>query len=371
MELLNATRMQAGYTLGLDPDGRERAVVVVKGTFRIPDDPDREPRLADEQVPLVMADEFTGEPGFSSVVYESEYAPFKPRCDVLLNGSAYAPWGRPAYEVKVALRVGPIDKSFNVVGDRVWKDAGVTSMASSPEPFVTLPISYDRAYGGTDVSERDPDKQDAYGDNPVGLGYYPLQDAETTAGRPLPNTEEIGRPATSTKGKFRPMSFGAIGRNFASRVPLAGTYDQDWVDNTFPFLPDDFDPLYFQSAPPDQQMDYPKGGEWIELENLTPAGQTRFRLPRVQVPVEFTDEHFEREETQAVADTLIIEPDAGRFMLVWRVSRPLKRNLFELRQCVVGRMPRGWYRARALGKDYYPSLSAMVAARAGEELDVS
>ena len=64
------------------------------------------------------------------------------------------------------------------------------------------------------------------------------------------------------------MAFGAISRNFASRYPLAGTYDQDWQDNVFPFLPRDFDPLYYQAAPPEQQMDYPSGGEGIELRRL-------------------------------------------------------------------------------------------------------
>lgn len=59
MELLNATKMQAGYTMGMAPDGRESLVVVVKGTFRIPEE-GREPELAEEQVPLVMADVFAG-----------------------------------------------------------------------------------------------------------------------------------------------------------------------------------------------------------------------------------------------------------------------------------------------------------------------
>ena len=37
--------------------------------------------------------------------------------------------------------------------------------------------------------------------------------------------------------RLRGMSFGVIGRNFKSRFPLAGTYDQNWMDNVFPFLP--------------------------------------------------------------------------------------------------------------------------------------
>jgi hypothetical protein len=67
MELLNATGLQAGYTLGIDPDGRELVVVVAKGTFQIPAQGEA-PQLAPEQVPLVMADDFTGEPGRSAVV---------------------------------------------------------------------------------------------------------------------------------------------------------------------------------------------------------------------------------------------------------------------------------------------------------------
>ena len=47
-----------------------------------------------------MADTFTGEPGFSAPVYEVDFAPRKPRCDVLLVGSAYAPEGRPATRVR-------------------------------------------------------------------------------------------------------------------------------------------------------------------------------------------------------------------------------------------------------------------------------
>src|ERR1700679_737506 len=103
MQLLNATRMQAGYTMGMNPDGRESLVVAVKGTFNLPQNGE-EPQLAATQVPLVDSDVFTGEPGFSAPLYESDYAAVKPRCDVLLNGSAYAPGGRPAKRVTVSLQ---------------------------------------------------------------------------------------------------------------------------------------------------------------------------------------------------------------------------------------------------------------------------
>ena len=63
MELLNATKMIAGYTHGMRPDGRELLVVVIKGTFDLPRNGEAA-RLADEQLPLVEAESFIGEPGF-------------------------------------------------------------------------------------------------------------------------------------------------------------------------------------------------------------------------------------------------------------------------------------------------------------------
>src|SRR5437870_4570846 len=64
MELINVTRMAAGCSMGIEPTGRELLVVVVKGTFVLPKSAEQV-RLHDEQVPLVMADTFSGEPGFS------------------------------------------------------------------------------------------------------------------------------------------------------------------------------------------------------------------------------------------------------------------------------------------------------------------
>ena len=363
MELLNATQMPAQYTLGTDPQARERLVVVVKGTFRLPDRPDQEAELADEQAPLVMADQFTGEPGMSATLYESEFPPVKPRCDVLLNGSAYAPGGKPARQVTVGLRVGGMRKSFNVLGNRTWDKVLFSVTPTEPQPFEVMPISYDCAYGGVDARPDDPENRKAYMKNPVGVGYYPLARGKRLIGRPLSNTAEIGDPQMKANGNYLPMAFGPIGRNFEPRPACAGTYDQNWIDNVFPFLPADFDPLYYQSAPQDQQIDYPTGGEEVELVNLTPDEHRKFHLPEIDVPVEFTNASYERTETLAVLDTIIIEPDLSRLMLVWRAAMPLKRNIFEMKQVVVGRMSRAWYRARETGKTYYRSLGHLARAQ--------
>ena len=108
MELINATRMTAGYNMGLEPSGRELLVVVIKGTFVLPK-PGEQVRLHDEQLPLIMADTFTGEPGFSAPVREIDFAPCKHACDVLLTGHARAPTGRQVTRLRAGLRVGPME----------------------------------------------------------------------------------------------------------------------------------------------------------------------------------------------------------------------------------------------------------------------
>jgi hypothetical protein len=362
MELINATKMIAAYAPGLQPDGRELLVVVVKGSFVLPKNGE-EPVLADEQAEMVFADEFTGEPGFSAPKYESDFAPIKPRCDVLLNGSAYAPGGGPVERVDVGLRVGSMSKIFTVVGNRTWRKGLLGISATKPEPFVKMPISYDNAFGGIDKNHPDEKKHRFYLENHAGKGFHSELAAEFIEGAPLPNTEELGQRITSPKGKYRPMAFGPVGRAWQPRPKFAGTYDQNWQDNVFPFLPADFDNQYYQSAPQDQQIDYPRGGEEVEMFNLTPDGRRTFKLPTLEMAVCFFLRNGEKPEAAAPLDTIILEPDLNRFILAWRIALPLKKNMLEMDRVVVGRMSPAWYRAQELGKTYYSSLKVLIEER--------
>ena len=364
MELVNATRFEAGFTQGLRVDGREWLVVVIKGTYVLPAS-GQAATLAEEQQPLVEADEFHGEPGFSAPRLESDYAPIKPRCDVILNGSAYAPQGKPATRVSVGLRVGEVSKVFDVVGDRQW-EAGATGIgAGFATPFTCKTISYDVAFGGTDRFSEDPAKHDAFMRNPSGIGYRKGLTTGPINGTPMPNTEERGDPITSPLGEYVPMSFGPVARAWQPRCRHGGTYDQAWLDDVFPFLPQDFDDRYFQCAPEDQQTEHLAGGEQVTLVNLTPDGHRQFSVPAETLPVYFIRADGERVEAQPVIDTLSLEPDADRFSMTWRTHLPLRRNMLEIAQVVVGDPPRTWWRAKAEGKPYYAGLADAVRAADG------
>lgn len=345
MDFINATRMETGYTMGLEPSGRELLVVAIKGTFRIPADAGGRLALSEVQIPLVMSDEYFGEPGKSAPKYEVDFAPRKQRCDVLLNGTAYAPGAEATRRVKVGVAIGSWSKSFCVVGDRVWFTAG-NVRSSEPEPFVALPITYDMAFGGVDLRHEDSAQHAAFTANPSGRGFHKHLDPQWLEGSPLPNTEELGLEVTAPDGTYRPMSFGPVGRHWEPRIRYAGTYDQHWQNTVFPFLPTDFDDQYYQAAPADQQLPLPVGEQTVTLLNLTPEGRRVFTLPHFEAPVQIFPRKGPREDLIARVDTIVIEPDLERVTLTWRVARPLKRNMFEIGQVLVGRKGPEWWQKR-------------------------
>lgn len=360
MELVNSTRMVAGYTMGLEPGGRELLVIAVKATFRLPEEQGGRLQLAEEQAPLVLSDEFFGEPGLSAPKYEIDYSPRKQRCDILLNGQAYAPGGRPVDRVTVGLRVGNWSKSFSVVGDRRWYWAGGPRI-TSPTPFAMQPFSYDQAFGGTDKRPEDPSLHVAFMQNPSGRGFHGNLKEEWLEGSPLPNTEELGVAVTQPDGVYRPMSFGIIARHWDPRSRYAGTYDQHWLDEVFPFLPADFDEQYYQAAPRDQQFDLPIGEQPVSLLNLTADGRRDFTLPHFEAPVYIFPRNGPREDLKALIDTIVIEPELARVTMTWRVARPLRRNLFEIAQVLIGRKGADWWQKRDTVK--FPVPVVMIPVR--------
>jgi hypothetical protein len=360
MDFVNESKAAAGWTLGFEPDGRELVVVAIKATYAIPGD-GNEPQLANEQVQLTEADVFSGVPGLSAPIYESDYAHRKPFCDVLVNGSAYAPIGKPVRQVRVGVKVGAMAKTFSVVGNRLWQVHGADVSVSAPEPFDAMSISYDNAFGGVDESNADQHETKTYLPNPVGRGFSHF--IKGLDGKPLPNTEEPGRSIADPKGSYAPMSFGSVGRNWQPRAQFAGTYDQEWLDDHAPFWPADFDYRYFQAGPEDQQIPYPSGGEEVVLTNLTPDGNVRFNIPVRLMPVLFIPHRGRDIQVEAKIDTILIEPDMGRFAVTWRVGYPLRKSCFDLMRVVAGKTSREWFGRQRFGKPYYGNLAEMARAR--------
>ncbi len=333
----NTTGMLAGITAFTDKDGRDHALVVVKGTFLVARDGGVV--LAEEQAKFVYADEHYGEPGETSIKYECDFAPAKPAAEVVMCGHAFAPGGKAVTELDVSIEVGSWKKQLRVTGDRKWEAGLLGSFATAPEPFQEMPLVYERAFGGWDRTHASETRHTVERRNLVGVGFQTEYHPAKIVGKPLPNIEYPGQRITKWNDKISPAGFGILSRCWLPRAGYAGTYDQAWLDTKCPFLPDDFDHRYFQSAPADQQIPGLAGGEQVRCTNLSPQGTLSFELPRLDVPIVF---RFRDREVQAspMPDTLLLEPHQRRFLLTWRSLVPVGRKFVALREVLVGKQPK-------------------------------
>jgi hypothetical protein len=313
MELVNLTPYAADTAITMDGTGTELLLVVVKATFLLTDGA---PALAPEQAPPVSADAYAGEPDASSLVQATETTLYKPAADVVVQGSAFPPRGRGS-EALVALEIGPIRKIIRVVGDRRWKNARGVDM-STPEPFVEMPLTYERAFGGRDASASPPE---AWPKNPVGVGFRGKGSRAPVAGTPLPNLEDPQRPTSRATDRLPARAFGPIAPSWSPRVAYAGTYDAVWQRNRMPFPPVDFDARFHQVAPADQVLaGYLTGGEGVGLTGMRAGGGAyRFTLPAL-APEVVVRVDGERVTPAVRCDTLAIDARAQTFSLLARAT---------------------------------------------------
>jgi len=320
----NVTPFAADRAWVRDRNGAEIWLVAVKATFNIA--PDGSTHAADEQVPVFLAPKFSGEPGKSSLLYDTDLPRTKVTTDIIINGHAFSPGREPVTLLKVGFRVGSLQKSLWVTGDRLWKGGLLGVRLARAVPFVKMPITYERAYGGTDEQGKKP-KWDPR--NPVGTGV--ISNRGRLVGQRAPNIH-AERPGWFSRFRAsKPAGFGVIAGHWMPRVRLAGTCDAKWEAERAPLLPGDFDDRFHQCAPRDQQtQQFLKGGEEVELFHLTTSGHLAFYLPRVILGFE-TDFGNELTPHRGSLHTVIIEPDFPRVQMVWHTALPCHAKVTKLK----------------------------------------
>lgn len=309
----NQTPFEAERTWVRDKNGVHHWIVVVKATYDIKDD--GRLSLSDEPLEPLLAPEYIGEDGESSLRYEADLVAMKPATDVYLNAIAYAPYGKACNVVRTSFQIDRLRKELIVYGKRTWQGtlSGHVEL-SQPEYFATMPITYEVAFGGFD--QRDPNPQNHRIDfrNPVGSGV--ATNINHLIGMPAPNVES----PSQGMGKGWPAGFGAVASYWSPRKEFAGTYDDKWQAQRKPLLPVDYDPRSLLCAPLDQQVPgYLKGGEGVELINLTPNGRLRFALPVVTLDFEtYFGRASKPHDSKLVS--VIIESEGPRLILTWQTS---------------------------------------------------
>ena len=333
MRLLNDTPLQFGFVYFPVQPPQHSVTFVLKATFRLVPDGIAEPLPADDQ-PRPEGDIlFDSDPALPCRS-ESDYAVFKPRADLLLAGSVYAPAGETRTHLAAGFQVGDWSKRLLAFGNRQWtEDPASATGATEPQPFSRIALRYENAYGGP-----------GYAANPVGKGHRPLRFEDGSYQHPLPNIEiPDDRTTHSETPPGGPAGFGPVGRLWPQRRKLAGSYDGEWRARHWPYLPPDFDWGFYNAAPPDQQVDgYLRGDEAMRFENLDPNHPTLdCRLPGWRPRLFLAERQDGAEALREVTlhlDTLFADMDAGNVRLVWRgVAAVRSREFNEVEWAYVAR----------------------------------
>lgn len=371
MEFRNLTPFSTLCYKMLDTQDQEHHVVVMKVGFtlertargtvqaRIQDDP---------AIPLCLQDEYAVELNHSQVLQESDLSPFKPRCDIIVNGTACALGGIPATEMPVSLRLLTadrqllLDKQLVVTGERFFIRHPLTGKwsLSAPESFTSLPLSYQYAFGGECRIDRESDEAKSVPEkyrltpeqqaehpqpdnppvahttcttNPQGTGFVERWYADATRQQrfPAPRIIDPRHPFTlesflhCLNGQadfsavaFQPAGFGFLGQSWQPRLAKAGTYDQRWLDTRHPRLPEDFDFSHWNGAPEDQQIPYPAPGLRFELKGVHPQGDLIGQLPAHKAVVLLRMDDGALIPQWMALDTLILDTDKMTLAVTWR-----------------------------------------------------
>jgi len=328
---VNLTPFAGAIGVAQDLDGRELAVAVLKATFRFGARGEVAPAPPEAQRPVARADAHLGDPGLTGLTVATDVSPPKPGTDVAVAGHAY---GRGKKEIEAGFRIGKLEKIVAVSGPRVWVATRPVTVAG-PVAFEKIPLQYEQAFGG---AYDDPEgRRVSYTENPAGVGF-----ARAVVDRaPLPSIEHPNGRFRSPKDRPSPAGLGFIPPGWKRRARFAGTFDDAWERSRRPLLPADLDERFWNTVPQDQVLQ-PKlaGGETLVLLNVHPEAPTvALVVPRLAFTAAF---RLKGTETvlPMTADTLLVEPDEGRFSIAFRAVLVVGDDLRRL-EAVVFKASRG------------------------------
>ena len=145
MELVNQTPIVAEATISkIDGSDLRIGLLTAKATFRWNERGTVELEKQ-EPVPLLKEDLPTPHGAYPSDLVLRRST----KLEVCILGCAYAANGRAVEAMNVSARVGREKRNMFVFGDRIWEGRGKSAVPSKPMPFTRMPLTWDRAYGGS------------------------------------------------------------------------------------------------------------------------------------------------------------------------------------------------------------------------------
>lgn len=322
LQLKNHSPFAANMAMFPNEQGVDTLYLVVKAGFRI----GQKWTLLEDQVAPFEEDEYWGEPAETSIKSASDMHLGKPSTDIIVTGHACAPEGKRCSRLDVRVSAGKVGKSIRVYGDRQWQNG----MMTTPIPFKTMPMVYEKAFGG--VEKKEGEVIDADPRNPVGTGFAGTRKNGEMNGCPLPNLENPGQMIQALTDRPQPACFSYLSPAWQPRVDYTGTYDQAWQKNRAPYLPEDFDKRFFNMAHPD--LVYPgfmQGGEPVSVSGMHPGGKLSFSLPHIKLSASI--KIADRVESPPFnLETLLIEPNQLQLFMVMRAALRCDKEMLKISQ---------------------------------------
>ena len=335
IELINKTPYLTTAWDYLNTKGGIYGVSLIRGRFLLKKESGNEwlLQMDDDQGEIFSQDQFYGEPGESSLQYETDYISYKSGTDIIANAVARSPQGlkKPFWGCGIKVvdsnNKTLINKILSVSGKRIWKKTLLGWSLQEPIPCNEVKIRYENTYGGAAIKYNKKGevasikKLNKY--NPVGVGNIHYTD--TTHAHVAPQIESLDEPLGSALDESKPHGFGFIARGWQPRLALAGTYDDNWLKEKHPLLPDDFNIEHNRSASAGMALpNYLNGGEKIILKNfLFKDTLVSFKLPQYRFFSSLILEDGEPIIQPLELDTILLDiehenTDQWRIYLSWR-----------------------------------------------------
>lgn len=318
----NNTPFTATAIILPDANGIDCLVPIVKASFSL----ELRPKIIQHPLDWLPSDRHYGDAGDTSLHYPADYSLLKPATDIIVQGLAMAPDDLPVQTMDVSVQVGDVKKRITVLGDRYWQGDRITAA----EPFVHMPIVYERAFGGRVVDEEGALLAiNEY--NPVGIGMAAsYAGAAVTGDIALPNLEDPDHRIQKRSDRPLPAAFGAVPAHWEPRLSLAGTYDQAWLRTRAPWLPDDFNPFWLNCGSRGLVCgNHVLGGERVIVSGMHPQGEIQAVLPSLALQAVICMGRS-RHSCPLHIDTIVLEPDELRITLTLRGQIPLGRKIMQL-----------------------------------------
>jgi Uncharacterized protein conserved in bacteria (DUF2169) len=275
MDLRNLTVLPVKAAFGSTSDNEQLCTIVAKTTLRVVGG-ELVPVVSDSAWPVFDAPfEFDG-------VHLGPDAEFRrDGVDLIVFGRAIAPGGVPVPYLPLVIDCGGVQLGWYVIGDRRWIRSGRTLVATDPQPFLEMPLSNERAYGGVTLLDDQPVPHPI---NPVGVGYHLMRDQAEN--QKLPNLErpdaylrdwqDQPRPAClyRPRGLISPADIEAASRGESDAQRIAKIVAASVLGRAFSqTVPE------LTVSSPDQL------GPVLTLVGFADAGEVQLPMPPVDGPV--------------------------------------------------------------------------------------